>query len=184
MAAEEPKYVVLEQRDGYELRQYEPYLVAQTEVTGSQRSGGNQAFRVLAGYIFGNNRQQEKMAMTIPVTSQRNASASSGGETVYQWQFVMERKYDRDQLPTPVDRRVNIREIPARVMAAGKYAGNTGEKNFRENLTKLSAAIERDGLRAVGEPISAVYNGPFTPGFLRRNEVLVEIDNQPPPSGS
>lgn len=179
MAADEPKFIVVEQREGYELRQYEPYLVAQTEVAGSQRGSGNQAFRLLAGYIFGNNQENQKMAMTIPVTSQLDSSASAEGDTVYQWQFVMEPQYSRQSLPTPLDQRVNIRQIPARLMAARRYSGSTSKRNFLNQLSMLESALQRDGFRPRGEPISAVYNGPFTPGFARRNEVLIELEPSP-----
>ncbi|MEM7706538.1 MAG: heme-binding protein [Pseudomonadota bacterium] len=175
MAAEEPDYRVLAQREGYELRQYEAYLVAETDVPGSQRSGGNQAFRVLAGYIFGKNQSQEKMAMTIPVTAQLDEEASQEGQPIYHWQFVMERKYRREDLPTPLDNRVRVREIPPRLVAARRYSGSTGERNFLKNLQALEKALARDGVMPAGQPLAAVYNGPLTPGFLRRNEVLVEV---------
>ncbi len=175
MAAEEPDYRVLEQREGYELRQYEAYLVAETDVPGSQRSGGNRAFRVLAGYIFGNNQNQKKMAMTVPVTAQLDPEASRGDQTVYHWQFVMERKYSRETLPAPLDERVHIREIPPRLVAARRYSGSTSERNFLKNLKVLEEALARDNVTPAGQPLAAVYNGPLTPGFLRRNEVLVEV---------
>ncbi len=173
MSYEEPEYRVLEQREGYEIRQYEPYLVAQTTIQGGFRDSGNQAFRILAGYIFGDNSQSKKMAMTVPVTS--SLTQGSEARDRYDWQFVMERAYDQDSLPRPVDQRVSILEMPARTMAVRRYSGRTTEKNFVKNLDTLNAALQRDQVRSVGEPQSAVYNGPFTLPFFRRNEVLVEI---------
>ncbi|MEM9530082.1 MAG: heme-binding protein [Pseudomonadota bacterium] len=172
-ALEEPSFVVIEERDGYEIRRYDSYLVAQTQIPGDYKPGSNQAFRILAGYIFGKNQQELKMAMTVPVTSQLNADGEDG--KAYEWQFVMGRAYSEETLPTPVDNRVSIERVPSRLVAVRRYSGSTGEKNFRKNVLRLAEALARDGLTTRGEPIAAVYNGPFTPGFFRRNEVLVEL---------
>lgn len=190
MAYEEPEYRILDQREDYELRAYEPYLAAETTVEGSFGQSGNQAFRILAAYIFGKNRQSEKMAMTAPVTRQpadtdervkSEASATiiaeqAAGAARYTYQFVMERKYTRDMLPDPDDSRVRIREIPARTLAARRYSGRWTEENFRKHAGALLDALRRDGIEAIGMPQSAAYNSPFTPPFLRRNEVLIEVE--------
>ena len=75
----------------------------------------------------------------------------------------------------PVDDRVSILEMPARTMAVRRYSGRTSEKNYQRNLEALKQALQRDQVRVQGEPVSAVYNGPFTLPFFRRNEVLVEV---------
>ena len=76
MSCESPDYYVIAKHDGYEIRHYEPYLVAETEVDGTFETSGNRAFRRLAGYIFGDNRESEKMAMTVPVTRQPAAAGT------------------------------------------------------------------------------------------------------------
>lgn len=186
MAYEEPEYRVVEEHEEYELRVYEPYLVAETVVEGDYGESGSSGFRILAGYIFGNNRSSEKMAMTAPVTREpvegvkmnmtapviAEAAADAGR---YRYQFVMERKYTRETLPVPEDERVSIREIPARTMAAHRYSGRWTAANFEKHLAILLDALERDGVEVIGKPLSAAYNSPFTPPFLRRNEVLVEV---------
>ena len=192
MAYEEPLYDILVQQDDYEIRTYEPYLVAETKINGGFVQSGNAAFSILAGYIFGNNAGTEKMEMTAPVTSQ--AAGQSGtkmamtvpvtstpanftqdGPQEYTYQFVMERKYDLETLPKPNDSRITLREVPARTVAVRQYSGRRTEQNYRANLDELLNALERDEIDVTGTPQTAAYDGPFTLPFLRRNEVLIEV---------
>ncbi len=108
MALEQPDYTVIETSDGFEIRHYEPYIVAEVTVDGSMRQSGNSAFRILAGYIFGNNRSNTEMNMTAPVETQEvgermNMTAPvesvSTGEGEYIYSFVMERRYTMETLP-------------------------------------------------------------------------------------
>ena len=178
IADEEPDYELVRGGDDYEIREYAPYLVAETTVGGGFDETGNAAFKRLAGYIFGDNRKPDaagpdadesmRMKMTVPVTRHRD-----GGSTVYR--FVMERAYDRDSLPVPNDERVTIRRVPGGTVAVLRYRGRITAARFAEQATRLRAALERDRLQPVGEAVSAVYNGPFTPPFLRRNEVLIRL---------
>lgn len=187
MAYEEPEYRVLAEREEYEIRAYEPYLVAETVVEGDYGDSGGKGFRILAGYIFGDNQASKKMAMTAPVTREPAESVKMNmtvpviservaGAQRYRYQFVMERKYTRDTLPVPDDERVTIREIPARTMAVHRYSGRWTASNFEKHTAILLRALERDGIEVMSTPQSAAYNAPFTPPFLRRNEILVEID--------
>jgi hypothetical protein len=188
MAIEQPDYVVVYESDEYEIRRYEAYNVAQTVVDGDFRSSGGRAFRILAGYIFGDNRESEKMQMTAPVESlpvdegvRMNMTAPvESSQAVqrdgYVYRFVMERKYDFDELPQPVDSRVELRRVPARVMAVHRYSGFWSESNYEKNERALLEALRADGIDVIGAPLLARYNGPFTPFFLRRNEVMVEVN--------
>jgi hypothetical protein len=189
MAIEEPEYVVLYESDDYEIRRYAPYNVAETVVDGDFRSSGGRAFRILAGYIFGDNRQSEKMKMTAPVESRPAdagvrmnmtapvTSAAAGGEDdAYVYGFVMERRYDFDELPEPTDARVELRQVPARTMAVHRYSGFWSKSNYEQNEQELLNALEADDVNVIGRPLLARYNGPFTPFFMRRNEVLVEVE--------
>jgi hypothetical protein len=186
MAYEEPIYEVLERASEYEVRRYAPYLVAEVDVEGDFSEAGNKAFRLLSGYIFGDNQTEEKMSMTAPVESRPKEEAvrmsmtapvtstsSAAGE--YTYAFVMERKYTMETLPRPLDQRIRLEEQPARVMAVRRYSGRWTEKNYRENEAMLMEALSADGRRAIGVPILARYNSPFTLWFMRRNEVMVEI---------
>lgn len=193
MAYEEPSYKVIEQRDDYEIRVYEPYLVAETTVDGNFKNSGNSAFSILAGYIFGNNAGSEKMEMTVPVTSQGAPKSgmkmnmtvpvtsspvigSDGNPEQYIYQFVMEGKYTLDTLPKPNDARINLREMPARTVAVRRYSGRRTGENYSGNLSELLSDLERDQIDVDGTPQAAFYDGPWTPPFLRRNEILVEVD--------
>ena len=180
---EEPAYEVVRETDRYEIRDYAPYLVAETTVAGGFDRTGNVAFRRLAGYIFGGNTGRDasmaepvRMNMTVPVTRHRDG-ASDTGSTVYR--FVMERAYDRDSLPVPDDDNVGITEVPGGRFAVLRYRGRITEARFLEHVELLRAALESDGIETVGEPVAAVYNGPWTPPFLRRNEVMIRLGPEP-----
>ncbi len=169
MAIEKPSYEVLLETKHYEVRRYEPYIVAEVDVDADFKQSGNSAFRVLAGYIFGDNASQEKMNMTAPVES-----ASSDGP--YTYSFVMERKYTMESLPKPTNPDVRLVERPGRVMAVHRYSGGWSEERYAEHEKILLDALATDRIETLGPPVFARYNAPFTPWFLRRNEVMVEID--------
>ena len=182
-AIEEPDYTIVSSSEVFELRKYAPYLVAETDVSGTQREAGSRAFRILAGYIFGDNQQNEKMAMTAPVISQPEASnARTEGtdeEPRWRYQFVMESKYDTDSLPQPVDARVVIKEVPSQLVAAHRFSGRWSDKRVMEKEVLLLDSLEKQGIVIVGSPVLARYNGPFTPWFVRRNEILVVVEQTP-----
>ena len=169
VALEEPEYTVLEQSEDWELRRYEPYIVAETHVEGDLRQSGNRAFRILAGYIFGDNEPRQKMAMTAPVLSE----AEDDNTSVYQ--FVMESAYDLDTLPVPNDARVELREIPRRLVAALKFSGTWKESRIDDLTRNFLELLDREGFEVRSDPMLARYNPPLTPWFLRRNEILVEV---------
>ncbi len=169
MAYEEPEYKLLAKTPEYEIREYAEYIVAEVDVAGSMGDTGNTAFRILAGYIFGDNSGAEEMNMTAPVEARR------ADDNTYTYAFMMERRYALDALPEPADERIRLTKRPARVMAARRYSGSWREANYRNNAAKLIEALDVAGLAHSGNPILARYNSPFTPWFLRRNEVLVEL---------
>ena len=111
-----------------------------------------------------------RMSMTTPVTS----TASASGRFTYA--FVMEREYTLDTLPRPRDPRIRIRQQAARVMAVRRYSGRWTEQNYLENEAQLIEALAADQRRSIDQPVLARYNSPFTPWFMRRNEVMIEIE--------
>ena len=190
VATEEPTYEVVKQYEAFELRRYAPQLLAETEVTGEFKEVGNQAFRILADFIFGNNRRQEKISMTAPVSMQPAGEGEKIAMTApvtmtpkegeaqrgtYVFSFVMPAHFTRATLPQPVNPKVHIREAPARLMAARRYSGTWSEARYREQESILLKAVAQAGLPTVGPPVFARYNAPFTLWFLRRNEVLIEV---------
>lgn len=174
---EEPDYSVVETSDAYEIRRYDSYLAAETTVGGEFDSTGTTAFRRLAGYIFGSNSQDVKMNMTVPVTRQQTDTNR------YRYRFVMERAYSEDELPRPADESVALVRVPAGHCAALRYRGRSNEARYRRAEAELLSALERDNVNVLGPPVSAVYNGPFTPPVMRRNEVLIPVDWQDPKVG-
>jgi hypothetical protein len=182
-AIEEPKYTVVRQHDGFEIREYAPYLVAEVVVPGSSEEAGNQGFRILAGYIFGKNKGERKLAMTAPVakatapakiemTAPVTQAAASGGYVV---QFTMPSEYTLETLPEPLDPEVKLKEVPGGRFAVIRYSGTWSERNYKEHLQKLERGVEAAGLRTKGSPIYSRYNAPFVPWFMRRNEIWLKL---------
>lgn len=169
MALEEPQYEVLAETAGYEIRRYDNYVVAEVDVHGE--SADSQGFRTLASYIFGDNERSEKMQMTAPVESRE-----AGGQEGTTYSFVMERKYTLDSLPAPNDERIRVREKPVRIVAVRRFSGRWSRKNVVRHERDLLDALMADGVVVLGETELARYNSPFTPWFMRRNELIVPID--------
>ena len=173
MAIEEPSYTVIERADDFELRRYEPYVVAETLVSGEFSEVGNEGFRRLVAYISGSNRSKESIDMTAPVNQQPSAekiemtapvSQQAKGAS-YRITFVMPADYTLDTLPEPLDERIRLQQEPAQLVAAIRYSGTWSQSRYQENLAKLRAVMVARDLRAVGEPIFARYNSPFALWF-------------------
>jgi hypothetical protein len=182
-AIEEPRYTVVAERDGFEVREYPPYLVAEVTVPGPASAAGNQGFRLLAGYIFGNNKGERKIEMTAPVTQVASPTkiemtapvsqqATPGGYVV---QFVMPTRFTLATLPEPVDAAVRLREMPGGRYAVIRYSGTWSDANYREHLEALQRGIAAAGLTTVGEPVYARYDAPYVPWFMRRNEIWLRL---------
>jgi hypothetical protein len=187
-AAEEAPHQVVRSYDGFELRRYDSYLVAETRVSGSFDSAAFQAFSRLFNYIDGDNVRRESIAMTAPVVQEpappgekipMTAPVLQGPETGaggnFTVGFVMPAGYTLQTVPAPLDPRVTIREVPARLMAARAYSGSWGRWAYGKNQTALLEAVDRAGFKTVGDPIFARYNHPLTRPSQRRNEVLIEV---------
>jgi len=188
MATEEPTYEVVKRYPEFELRRYAPMLVATTEVDAGLEEAGRAGFRVLADFIFGNNHGRTKIEMTTPVNQQpageriamtapvgQQPIDSASGADRYVVTFVMPARFSRETLPVPTDPRVQIEEIPARLMAVRRYSGRWTEANYRSNEQALLRAVGDADLTPIAEPVYARYDPPFKPWFLRRNEVQVEV---------
>ncbi len=187
MAIEEPGYEVVRKADGYELRRYAGYCVAETEVAGSQSDAGNAGFRILAKYIFGANQSQQSIAMTAPVVQAQSETiemtapvTQQPGATpgTYIVQFAMPSKYSLQTLPKPNDGQVRLRQLPDRLVAVRAYGGGWSLARYDTELAALREAMQRDGLIAISAPQWARYNSPFSLPFMRRNEIWLEIDLQ------
>jgi len=182
-ATEEPEYQVVRKLADIEVRQYAAYTVAEVVVAGPADEAGNQAFPILAGYIFGKNKGDRKLAMTAPVTqavapiklemtAPVTQTAASGGFLV---QFVLPRGVTVASAPEPLDARVQIREVLPSQVAIIRYSGFWSDSNYNEHLAKLQAALRAAGLAWTGEAVYSRYNPPFMPWFLRRNEIWLHL---------
>jgi len=182
MAIEEPAYRVIEAEGAFELREYQPYLLAETRVEAGFMSAGNVAFGRLFGYISGNNVSQSKIAMTAPVVQRSGekiamtapVQQSAEGEA-FRIGFVVPAQYTLENVPQPTDPRVSIREVSGGLIAVWRYSGRWTEANFKENELELRQQLQRRGLRVAGQAQLARYNSPFKPWFLRRNEVQLAV---------
>jgi hypothetical protein len=183
---EEAKYQVVSRDKTFEIRDYASYVVAETVVDGTLEDAGNKAFSMLFRYISGENRSHGKIAMTAPVsqepspekikmTSPVGQQRIEGGWVV---SFTMPASYTMETLPTPEDPRVKLRQVAACRMAAVRYSGVWSEKRYLQYKKELESWIEKNGFRILGEPVWARYNPPFTPWFLRRNEILIPISTE------
>jgi hypothetical protein len=183
MAVSEPKYSVERKTSEYEVRVYAPTIVAQTLVESAFDEAGNKAFRILADYIFGNNRAKTKIAMTAPVSQQAVSEKIAMTAPVSQTkkgsgflvQFTMPEEYTMATLPEPVDARVQLVEVPSRKVAVYRYSGSWSEDRYKDKLKEFEKALARDNLKTIGEPVFARFNSPFQLWFLRRNEIWLEI---------
>jgi len=182
-AIEEPDYEVIRKLDNVELRRYAPYVVAEVVLNATAEQAGSQAFPILAGYIFGKNKGERKFAMTAPVTQTAapvkmemtapvTQAAVPGGMRV---QFVLPKGVTLASAPEPLDPRVQLRLVPASAWAVIRYSGTWSQSNYDEHLALLRASLDKAGVATQGEPVLARYNSPFTPWFLRRNEIWLAL---------
>jgi len=184
MAIEKAKYTVLEKEDDFEIRQYDPQIVAETFVEGDLEDVGNEGFRRLYAYISGENTKKQSISMTAPVGQESQSEKIAMTAPVKQekednqWRitFLMPTEYTLETLPEPNDARVKLKEDPGWLIAAVRYSGTWSEDGYEENKAKLENYIQKRGLVKAGEPVWARYDPPFMPWFLRRNEVLIPIE--------
>ncbi len=184
MAVEEPDYTVISQSEDFELRRYDPQLVAQTLVTGDQKDASNKGFKVLADFIFGNNTAPTggsgKISMTAPVKMQPSQEIAMTApvnmqQTDGKWRvrFVMPSQYTMQTLPKPNNPEVEIIEVPAQTYGVIKFSGFTGSSKVDDKTEELRTWMQSKNLTPTGDPELARYDTPWTLPFLRRNEVMI-----------
>jgi len=170
MAIEKPTYDVLSSKNGIEIRHYDEYWVAECLVKGESdlSDASSRAFGRLFNYISGDNSSGQKIAMTSPVQQ----IPSDSGWLV---SFVVPKAVSLGSIPVPANSSISIRKVPAGKFATLQYSGSWNSKKFREKSDELLKDLGELGLVTEGSIQSAVYNPPFLPPFLRRNEVLVRL---------
>lgn len=171
---EEPDYETVRRDGDIEIRDYDAMVVAETVKSGYHERARRNGFETLANYIFANNRSGKKIAMTAPVLQQ--LSESEGRTKGWAIRFVMPKKYTKASLPTPSSNDVQLKEVPARRMAAIRFSGNFSATVASKKLMTLYNYLADENLTQKGDPEYAFYNPPWTPGFMKRNEILIEIE--------
>ena len=170
-----------------------------TTITGvkNRSDAATKGFPIVAGYIFGDNTKQDKIAMTVPVNTEEGVSEkitmtapvntekiamtapvnteAEETEGTYKVSFVMPSKYTLESLPTPNDSRVELTEVAARKVAVKRFSWSSTEATFKKQEEELLVALERDGIETIGTVNIARYNTPWTIPFMLRNEVQIEI---------
>jgi|1048.fasta_scaffold27886_3 hypothetical protein len=191
MANEEPRYEVIKKEEDFEVRRYQPMIIAEVLVTGTLSEASNKGFRQIADFIFGNNedpvkKQSEKIAMTAPVTMEADTSSKiamtapvtmEGSGGAWKMAFVMPSKFTMDTLPKPKNPNVTIKQMPAQQLAVVTFSGWVDEEKLAAQTTRLNEWIAKNGLKSSGSVQLSRYNPPWTLPFWRRNEVWVKLDN-------
>lgn len=170
MAIEQPTYRVLQAMNGIEVREYDEYWVAECRVdnVSDLSMASSRAFGRLFNYISGDNSASQKIAMTSPVQQ----IPSESGWLV---SFVVPKDVSLGDIPVPANSSISIRKVEAGKFATLQYSGLWNDKKFLAKSQELLEVVEKLGLTIDGPVSSAVYNPPFMPPFLRRNEVLVRL---------
>ncbi len=169
---EQAKYEVLRKIGIVEIRLYPRLVIARVDGYGD---GG---FNILFKFITGNNRQKSSVAMTAPVVSEEIAMTAPVLSETGSLAFVMPEGLTLETTPAPLDDRVKIVEIPERVVAALRFSGRWSNSIFQNKAKELLADLSEAGIKTKGNVFSMRYNGPFTPWFLRRNEVAVAVESE------
>ena len=199
---EQPRYEVVERIGAAEIRRYAPRLAAEVTVAAaSEDAGRNEAFRILAGYIFGGNRAKADIAMTSPVASARGRDiamttpvetraagrgsaqelemtapvATAGAPGGVTMRFFLPGKITSETAPLPNDDRVKIVQVPEETIAALTFSGRGTQALLAEKKRELLALLAGSPWRAAEEPYTLFYDPPFTIPFLRRNEVAARV---------
>lgn len=182
-----PTYWVGGDSEGsFEIRHYQPYLIAQTESSGDYDAATKQSFYRLFDYISGKNQGKQKIEMAAPVMQQKQSKGEKIEMTAPVFQeksgnawtmaFVLPLHYNLETVPKPTDPKVTLKEIPEHRVAVLTYTGFMGADKITEKTKELTTWLKQKNLTPLSEPRSAGYNPPWTIPFLRRNEILVDIE--------
>lgn len=179
------EYRTVESSGRIELREYAAYLSAEVDVEAEDHlDAANRGFRPLAGYIFGGNVPNAKIAMTTPVTAApagksidmtTPVTSALGGDGTYTVSFSMPSGWTMDTLPPPNDDRVRLVQNPDRLVLANRFRGKSDAKRIAVGSRELLSYAADNSLVADGEPVWAGYSAPYVPVPLRRWEMLVTV---------
>jgi len=164
---EMPKYRVIKKLGDVEIREYPSLILAQTSLKKSDYDEkGSNGFRTVAGYIFGGNQSQQKIAMTAPVIMSMGDSSSMS--------FVMPSEYKMQDLPTPSNNQVKLIQENAKILAVIRFGGYSSSEKIQKYADKLYLELKSNHLETRGKLLYMGYNAPWDV-TNRRNEVAIEL---------
>jgi hypothetical protein len=166
---EQHKYEVIKSYDKFEIRRYVPALFSSVilEKKGYKENSG-EGFRILAGYIFGGNESNEKIAMTSPVSMELGDTSKM--------MFMVPESYQLENLPTPNNSKIVFEKKEEKIMAAIQFSGWADDEKIEKYKLILINELENEKLLSNGKFTFLGYNAPFEL-TNRRNEVIVELIN-------
>jgi hypothetical protein len=163
-------YVVNKKYDAFEIRSYEATLFSSVKLsTNTYKEASSKGFSILAGYIFGGNEKNEKIAMTSPVSMSLEDSMTM--------MFMVPKKFKKETLPQPNQSQIKFREEPAKTAAAISFGGWADEEKIEEYKQKLKSALDAEGITYTSQFYFLGYNPPFEI-FNRKNEIIVELKRE------
>ncbi|MGP8132680.1 MAG: SOUL family heme-binding protein [Halobacteriota archaeon] len=194
---ETPSYKLEKKEDGFEIRTYAAYILAQVDVESDFDGALRNGFEILAHYIFGGNRKKESISMTAPVSEEKVSgfeeipmmapvtsekismtapvTEEQAGERVHRVSFAMPSRFTLETLPEPLDKRITFTVVESRKTAATRFSGRVHEKLAAQKTEELSDWLVRNGIVPKSNFVVALYNPPFIPGIFIRNEIIVDI---------
>lgn len=184
LATEEPKHVVILEEGEFQIRDYPALIAAEVSVSGSRDEASSAGFKLLAGYIFGENSRQLEIAMTAPVMQEREEGETiamtapvtqSGGPDGWIVRFIMPDSYTMETLPRPKDDRVRLVRVPPQRFAVVRFSGLARPDEVELKAGDLEVFMARQDIEVGGDASLARYDPPWTPWFLRRNEVWIAV---------
>ncbi len=163
------KYSLIKKLDKVEIRLYNSLIVARVD------GFGDAGFNILFSYIRGNNTQKTTLEMTAPVISQNIEMTTPVLSEKDSIAFVMPEEYTLETTPKPNDERIKIQQIPERHVAALRFTGRWKSSSFARRSEQLLGELQRAKIETRGNIFAMRYSGPFTPWFMRINEVAIEV---------
>ena len=168
---EQPKYKVVRKENDIEVRSYDKILMSSVKVYGNQYNALRNGFQPLVRYIGAKERVSEKISMTAPVIQTTNDETEN-----WTVSFAMPSKYNIDNLPKPTNDDIYFEEIQPSLAAVIRFSGVADSSLLNQKASVLKRWLELNGYTESSSPKFLFYNDPTTPGFLRRNEVMIIID--------
>lgn len=190
---EQQPYQMIQRHDEFEVRRYPGHLLAEVITEGAFEDAGNKAFRYLFAYIAGENRSSQKVAMTAPVVQdsvaekikmtapvvQQGIEMQPGDEDIPRFRvgFVLPKGFTLENAPRPTSPLVHLRAVPETVAAVISFSGRWTSASYQNHLDTLKRAVAAAGLTPLGTPRFARFDPPIKPSFMRRNEIIVDLEN-------